>query len=152
MMMRKTSRIDIKTNPTSKEGETAAFLAASKNKRHFSEILNFGTQVMTAVAECITPGTFLKRGNVCLCEGKSALEERLPTLQLVFNTCTSKCDFKIPEPRKEGMVHEIHTVVKGRITQLTPFGLHHLKSTNLVGVVTDKQALAKAEVKKKRKR
>jgi hypothetical protein len=134
------------------------------------QIFDFGTQVMTAVAECITVDAFLKHGNECLCEGKKALEERLPTLQLVFNTCTSNSDFKVPEPRKEEMVkfivgrtanafygkelksfRELHTGRKGTDHTANAFR-PHLKSKCLVGVVTDKQALAMAEEKKKRKR
>ena len=142
-------------------------------------IFDFGTQVMTAVTECISQQGFPTYGNECLSEGKKALQERLPALQKLFDRSTTS-EFDIPSARKEEMVQflvertanayygkelksfrQLHTGRKG--TEHTSNAFRpHMASTNLIGLFSDKQALTRAdvernggvkkEVKKKRKR
>jgi hypothetical protein len=98
---------------------------------------------------------------------KKTLEGRLPALQKVFDSSTtSELHVEIPSSRKEEMVQflvektanayygkelktfrEIHTGRKGMEHTANAFR-PHMKSTNLVGVFSDKKALAEADVKK----
>ena len=125
---------------------------------------------MAAVAQAFTQAAFGKYGNECLAKGKEALEEQLPTLQQAFiNSCRSELHIEVPTSRKNEMVRfivertanafygfeekrfrEIHTGRKGMTHTANNFRTH-LKSICTEGVVADKQALEKAEVKKKRK-
>jgi hypothetical protein len=130
-------------------------------------IFDFGTQVMIAVVECISHQAFLMHGNECLSEGKKALQKRLPALQKVFDSSTtSESHIEIPSSRREEMVkflvertanayygkelktfRELHTGRKGTEHTANAFR-PHIKSTNLVGVFSNKSALAEADVKK----
>jgi hypothetical protein len=127
-------------------------------------IFDFGTQVMTAVTECISQQGFPTYGNECLSKGKKALQERLPALQKLFDSSTS--EFEIPSARKEEMVRflvertanayygkelksfrQLHTGRKG--TEHTSNAFRpHMASTNLIGVFSDKQALTRADVER----
>ena len=98
---------------------------------------------------------------------EKTLQERIPALLKVFDSCTtSEFHIEIPSSRKEEMVQfivektanayygkelksfrEIHTGRKGTEHTANAFR-PHLKSTNLVGVFSDKDALANADVKK----
>jgi hypothetical protein len=121
--------------------------------------------VLTAVTECISQQGFPTHGNECLSKGKKAQQERLPALQKLFDSSTSS-EFEVPSARKDEMVRflveraanayygkelkifrQLQTGRKG--TEHTSNAFRpHMASTNLIGVLSDEQALTRADVER----